>query len=147
MKKDFLPYVLPIVTLIIVISIISFNPSITGFSIKNSKYQVSGKVVVFTDSSIVIPKSSIVEVSIDNKTKSIGLSDFITKNGSWYEEKTGAYPNISYYGVGYSGIHSYSLDLKEFNFGVFDSKDTYNLRIRVLYNNNVLSETNQELKK
>jgi hypothetical protein len=147
MKKDFLPYLLPIITIIIIISVISFNPSITGFSVKDSKYQVSGKVVVFTDSSLVIPKNSIVEVAIDNETKSISLSDFIIKNGSWYEEKTGAYPNISYYGSGYSGTHSYSLDLKEFNFGLFDSKDTYNLRIRVLYGSNILSETNQELKK
>jgi hypothetical protein len=147
MKKYFLPYLLPIVTIVIVISVISFNPSITGFSVRDSKYQVSGKVVVFTDSSVVIPKNSIVEVSIDNKTESISLSDFIIKNGSWYEEKTGNYPNISYYGLGYSGTHSYSLDLKDFNFGVFDSKDKYNLRVRVLYGDNILSETNQELKK
>jgi hypothetical protein len=145
MKKDFLPYLLPIITVVIAISIISFNPSITGFSVKESKYLVSGKVMVFTDSRVVIPKNSIVEVAIDNETKSMNLSDFIIKNGSWYEEKTGAYPNISYYGQGYSGSHSYSLDLKEFNFGLFDSKDIYKLRIRVIYGKNILSETNQEL--
>ncbi|MBI2670500.1 hypothetical protein HYX18_00770 [Candidatus Woesearchaeota archaeon] len=147
MRKEFLPYLLPILSLIVLFAIFSFNPGITGFAVKDVKERVSGNVVIFTDSNVVIPLNSIVEVSLDEKTSAIALKDFIDKNGSWYETKTGSLPDIGYYGEGYSGNHNYALSLESLNLGAVENKEFHTIKIRVLFNGKIISETTQEVKK
>ena len=147
MKKELLPYLLPIVTLIGLVIFAFANPQITGFAVKELNDQVSAKVVIFTDSNVVVPKDSTVEVLLDDKLGVMSLENFIKKNGSWYELKNGGFPSINFYGEGYTGNHNYALDISEFNIGTVENKDVHTLKVRVMYNSKVISETVQEVAK
>ena len=148
MKKEFIPYILPIITIITIFILSMFNSNdITGFAVKELNDKITGKVVIFTDNSVVIPKDATVELSVDMKNSSMSVEEFIKKNGSSYEIKTGSYPILGYYGAGYSGNHNYALDLEAFNLGVVESKDIHILNIKVYYKDRILSESVREIKK
>ncbi len=147
MKKEFIPYLLPILTIIALISVAFLNPNITGFAVKNTQEKVSANVVILTDASVVLPKDALVEVSLDDKKASMSVKDFIEKNGSWYEIKNGAYPLINYYGEGYTGNHVYSLKLDAFNLGLIDNREVHNLSIVIYYKDKIVSQTTRDINK
>lgn len=147
MKKEFIPYLLPMITIIVLFIFVSTNPNITGFAVKDIKDKVAAKVVIFTDSNIVLPKDAVIEVSLDDQKSIMIVKNFIEKNGSWYELKTGSYPLIEYYGEGYSGNHNYALDLESFNLGFVENKDIHTLKIKIYYKDKIISETVREVSK
>ena len=147
MNKEIIPYLLPILTIIVFISVVFLNPEITGFAVKDIQDKVSANVVGLTDDNVVLPLYALVEVSLDDKKGSMSVKDFIEKNGSWYEIKNGGYPLINYYGEGYTGNHVYSLKLDDFNLGMIGNKDMHNLSIVIYYNGKIVSQTTMEINK
>lgn len=147
MKKEFLPYLLPIISIIVLFGIVAINPSITGFAVKNVMDKVSGNVVVFTDSNVVLPLDSMVSIGLDNRTITLSLKQFIEKNGSWYEIKSGYYPEIGYYGEGFSGNHNYALSLESLGLGIVDNKEAHDLNIRIVYKDKIITQNSQKISK
>lgn len=145
MKKDFLPYLLPIISIILVFGIVFFNPSTTGFVVQQNKDKIDGKIMIYTDDQFVLPLDSTINISIDNQTASMTIQEFIKKNNTWFEIKTGHNNLAEYYGQGYSGNHAYSLDLSEFGLGFINQKDIHNLKVRIYHKEKILSETNESL--
>ena len=78
MKLDkFLPYLLPVIT-ILGLGVFAFtNPEITGLAVANDKEIVNSQVRVFLDENSMLPKGSDVVVILDGKESSMKLSEFI----------------------------------------------------------------------
>ena len=64
----------------------------------------------------------------------------IEKSNGFKELKKGEIKAISFEGEGYIGENVYDVDLKEFNLGLVDKKEEYELIIKVLFNGQVLLE-------
>ncbi|MBS3149779.1 hypothetical protein J4455_03765 [Candidatus Woesearchaeota archaeon] len=141
MKLDkFLPYLLPVIT-ILGLGVFAFtNPEITGLAVANDKEIVNSQVRVFLDENSMLPKGSDVVVILDGKESSMKLSEFIEKSGGFKEIKNAEIKEIAYVGEGYIGENVYDVDLKEFNLGMVDKKKEHDLVIKVIYNNHVLLE-------
>ena len=139
-KKQFLPYLLPLIS-IIAITVIAFtNPEITGFAVAENKEIVTSQVRIFLDKDSMLPKESMVIVSLDGKESKMPLTQFIEKSNGFKELKKGEIKAISFEGEGYIGENVYDVDLKEFNLGLVDKKEEYELIIKVLFNGQVLLE-------
>ena len=141
MKFDkFLPYFLPIIS-ILVLAVIAFSkPEITGLAVANDKEIVTSQVRIFLDKNSMLPKESIVIVSLDGKESKMPLTQFIEKSNGFKELKKGEIKAISFEGEGYIGENVYDVDLEEFKLGLVDKKNEHELIIKVLYNNQVLLE-------
>ena len=147
MKKWFLPYLLPLATLIIVAFIVFLNPNITGFAIRENNDLVAANIKIFTSSTQVLPPDAFVEAVLDGKSSSMSVKEFIEKNGSSFELKDGRLELIDYSGLGYTGDNSYTLSLDKFNLGNAESKNEHILKIKVHYNNKIISESSQVIQK
>lgn len=141
MKFDkFLPYFLPIIS-ILVLAVIAFSkPEITGLAVANDKEIVTSQVRIFLDKNSMLPKDSEVVVILDGKEGKMPLTQFIEKSNGFKELKKGEIKAISFEGEGYIGENVYDVDLKEFNLGLVDKKEEYELIIKVLFNGQVLLE-------
>ncbi|HLC73190.1 MAG TPA: hypothetical protein VJH20_00970 [Candidatus Nanoarchaeia archaeon] len=141
MKFDkFLPYFLPIIS-ILVLAVIAFSkPEITGLAVANDKEIVTSQVRIFLDKNSMLPKDSEVVVILDGKEGKMPLTQFIEKSNGFKELKNGEIKSISFKGEGYMGENVYDVDLEEFKLGLVDKKNEHELIIKVLYNNQVLLE-------
>lgn len=139
-KSKFLPYLLPLIS-IIAITVIAFSkPEITGLAVANDKEMVSSEIRIFLDKDSMLPKDSRVVVSLDGKESSMSLTDFIEKSGGFKEIINAEIKEIGYKGEGYKGENVYNLDIREFKLGLVDKKKEHELIIKVIFNDKVLLE-------
>lgn len=150
-KKSFMPYVLPVITIVavVILSLWYFNGdnNTAGFAVLENMDQVTSKIRVELNDMVVIPKGALVEVRLDNVRASMTLEEFITKTGKEFEIKDGANPLIEYWGEGYTGNYVYELDLSDFGIVNVKEKDNHLLTIRVSYGDKVISQSQNFIEK
>lgn len=136
-NKEFMPYLLPAVSILFVGIFLMINPSITGFSVKNQDYDATIKISTYEFA--VMPENALVEVSLDDINSKMTFKDFIDKTGDEYELRNGKFEDIGFIGVGYGGNHEYFLPISEFGFNSLEEGQT--LIVRVYYENYLISES------
>lgn len=102
--NKFMPYVLPVVSIFIILGFFLFDPSITGFFVKEPE-EIGARIKVSTIEDLIIPGDAIVEVSLDGVSESITFSEFVERSGGEFE-----------FDGGYTGNYDYSLPLVDFGF-------------------------------
>ena len=109
MKKWWLPYLLPVVTLII-IGIISFSgEGFTGLVV----FQEEPEIKISLHSSLVVPEDTLIEVYLDDQKAELTLKEFIEMTGRDYRYVYGRYDTLGFEGFGYTGPFDYSLRLSD----------------------------------
>ncbi len=137
-----MPYVLPMITFIAIAIFAIANPNITGLAVQD-QVQISSQIQLKMDPEVVMPPSALVKVTLDGKSSSMTIEDFIEKTGQDYSYEQGTFPQINYKGQGYTGDYTYTLDLSEFNLGLVPRKDQYLLEIDIIFNNELLSHSEE----
>ena len=112
MKNWWLPYLLPVVTLIVVAIIAFSGNGITGLAAFQAK---EPEVKINLQRGIVVPSDTLIQVSLNDQTKELTLKEFIEMTGKDYVYTEGNYEEIDYIGLGYTGPFEYSLRLSDLN--------------------------------
>ena len=124
--KKFLPYVLPVLTIVIISSILFINPTITGFAVANQF-----NIEVSTSNGFFVPEDSLVVVSLNNKKTEMPIEEFISKSGGKYELTDD----------GFTGDYTYLLNLDEFGLEF----DEGILIVEVMHDGNLISHYEKEI--
>ena len=124
--KKFLPYILPILTIVIISSILFVNPTITGFAVANQL-----NVEVSTSNGFFVPENSLVVVYLNNKKTEMPIEEFISKSGGEFELT----------GDGYTGDYTYLLNLDEFGLELEEGI----LIVEVIHDGNPISHYEKEI--
>jgi hypothetical protein len=139
-KKDFLPYLLPLITLVGIAIFAFSNPEITGLAVANTD-EISSRIRLDLSEGVVVPADAIVEVYLDDQRSSLSVEEFIEKTGEDFRYEDGVFVDIGYKGGGYTGNFVYRLGLEDFGLGEVDRKDSHVLRIKVVYGSQLISES------
>jgi len=135
--KQFMPYLLPAVSLLIIAGFLIVDPNITGFAVRDQSYDANIKISTYEF--VVMPENSIVEVLLVDSLSKMTFKEFIDKTGDEYELREGKFEDIGFEGVGYSGNHEYFLPISEFGFDSLEEGQTITIRVR--YENYLISES------
>ncbi len=132
--KRFMPYLLPVLTLILVIVLITTKPKgITGFAVYTARQERTIRI----NSSVIIPENSVVQIVYgSNSSLEVSIKEFVKKAGG--ENQTGntiysELEEIGYKGYGYIG--DYSIQLKDL--GIEDEP----VEVNVIYDDTIISST------
>ena len=110
LTNKIMPYLLPIITIIILSIVFITKPAITGFvAAEQENNKETTKIRI--SSTTIIPEGSIVEIRADNQTYEFTIEDFILKSGNTPKYIYSDIPEINYSGKGYIGDYSVSLDI------------------------------------
>ena len=121
--KKLLPYLLPILTVLGILSILFIDPSVTGFVV----FEKENPVIINTEKGYFLPQDALIVVSLDDNEKSLTAEEFIKKTGEEFELTED----------GYTGDYKYVLDLNEFDFNL--EKGEYVLEVVIKHNDEILS--------
>lgn len=137
-----MPYVLPVVTILVVGLLLFTNPNITGFLIAEDVTYNKLNVIVTLHTYInqLIPENATVLVKFANQTGRMAVKEFISRSGGPFNYINSENKAIKYKGYGFIGDYNYSLDLKYFNIDTTLLSGEYTLNVEVLYNYFILSE-------
>jgi hypothetical protein len=143
-KYNKISILVPIISVLLIVAAIFFiKPDITGLVVleqdTNNKL-VNADVTLKTKSSEVIPANAFIQIELDGKKAQMSVSDFIMKTGKPYKMGTGELPEFDFYGVGFTGDHSYSLTLADFNIDRNIGKGEHIFVTRIIYQNQILYE-------
>jgi hypothetical protein len=143
MKKFyFTPYILPVISLVAIILFLKPNllGGITGFAIQSMDAEIK------ISASEIIPENSLIVVTINNlnqttnQTANLTIGEFVKLAGK-KERSYGRLPAIGYEGYGYLG--TYSLPLSSLDLDLNLEKGKYNLTIKIIYDNTIISEVSE----
>jgi len=115
MMNKFMPYLLPVFTLIIGV-VYFLGPGVTGFVVVELGADVRLEVGGF------LPKNAVVVVSLDGVEKRIRVDDFIVKTGEKFEMEK----------EGFVGNYIYSLDISEFGLNTVLEEGNHVLKVSVV---------------
>lgn len=110
LTNKMMPYLLPIITIIILLVVFITKPTITGFVAAEQEDNTETTKIKIS-STTIIPEGSIVEIAANNQTYEFTIEDFILKSGNTPGYIYGNIPEINYSGKGYIGDYSVSLDM------------------------------------
>ena len=140
--KKLMPYLLPIISILLITIFLIFNPTITGLAVKDNNFDA--KIKISTYEYLVMPGDAYAEVSLDNSSSTMTFKKFIEKTKGEYELRDGEFKDINYKGIGYGGNHEYFLPISDFGLNS-TLEEGKNLRVRVFYNNYLISESNTQI--
>jgi hypothetical protein len=139
--KKFTPYIVPIVSVLLILSILLIDPEFTGLAVFENK-EVMIELNTFKD--LVLPGNAELEVTIENKSSRLTIKEFIEKTGEEFELVEGSIDSIGFEGMGYTGNETYYLPLSEFGFEEGYNKE---IGINVYYDNILISSQNIKITK
>ena len=114
MDKWWLPYLLPVVTLIVVGVLVFSNEEVTGLAVFQEEEL---EVKINLHRGIVVPPDTLIQVSLDDEVVQLTLQEFIQKTGQDYAFVFGSYKEINYLGPGFTGPFEYKLRLSDLDLG------------------------------
>ncbi len=135
--------VLPAISIAIV-SLFFLRPGITGFVIGPGS-MVSADIRVTTAEGVILPKDSIIQVSLGGRYSSMPLSMFIEKSGEPCDLVDGEVPGIGYSGPGYTGNHTYMIPISHFNLSREIGSGTHRIVVKIIHNGTVISEDEEDV--
>jgi hypothetical protein len=140
--KNFIYYILPLVTILLIGSILFLDPEITGFAVFENEEIL---ITLNTYEDFILPENSVLEVVVGNISDDIIVKDFIEKSGQNYISIKGKNRDLGFNGQGYTGNNTYYLSINEFN---FNNKDyVEELVVNVYYEDFLISTQNIILNK
>lgn len=131
--KKILPYILPIITVLLIFSVLLIDPELTGFAVFENK-EVMIELNTFKD--LVLPENAELEVKINNESSKLTIKEFIERTGEDYELIEGEIEELNFSGIGYTGNQTYYLSVSEFGFENAYGKD---IEINVYYEDLLIS--------
>ncbi len=145
MLKKIQLYIVPILSLIIFATIFTFTkPTLgpTGMAVSDinptDERTVTAKVTLKLSKNELIPKDSLVMVSLDDREASIPIKEFIKISNEPYEYAQGTLEIADYEGYGYIGDYTYSIDIENFNLDTKVLTGEHTFTTKIVYNNHVL---------
>jgi hypothetical protein len=142
------PFLLPMVTFIVIAFVFFVRPEITGFIVSSpgrTEKILGAKIRVSIAKGGLIPEGSVITIYLNGQNSSLPIRDFMLKSGRIYNYTYGTLPQINYRGYGYSGEHTYSLDISEFGLNTNLKPGNYTLMTEISYENFVISHTMQNI--
>jgi len=137
-------YLVPALSLfIIVMAMLFFKPSITGFTVASPV--VDANLSLVTSEKDFLPEDALVSVSFNNKQASMSVKEFIENSGQEVQYQDGENLVLNYKGMGYTGNHIYYLSLSAFDLNTTALPGSYVLSIKVSHNNLIISEKSEEI--
>ncbi|MBT3691282.1 hypothetical protein HOG16_03515 [Candidatus Woesearchaeota archaeon] len=134
--KKFTPYIVPVISVLLILSILLIDPEFTGLAVFEND-EVMIQLNTFKD--LVLPENAELEVSIENVSSRLTIKEFIEKTGEEFELVEGKIESLSFEGMGYTGNQTYYLPLSEFGFEDGYAKD---IEINVYYGDLLISNQN-----
>lgn len=150
MNNDFIAYVLPLITLFGLGISAVVNPNITGYVVGGDRETndfVNATINIFTSEGVVLPADATIIVYLDDRSASMSVDRFIKLTGGRYDYRDGELPQINYSGLGYTGNHNYLLKLSDFGLGEVSFRSSHDLKVIVIYNGKVISESSDNVKR
>ena len=138
-----LSFVVPAISAAI-IALVLMRPEITGFAVSPGGIMQAG-IMVATAEGVILPRDSVVTISIDEEEASMPVSAFISKSARPYELVEGEVPEIGYEGLGYTGNHTYMVQLSEFDLARDLQPGTHTLTVKITYKGVVISASEREI--
>jgi hypothetical protein len=131
--KKIIPYILPAITLIWLVSFAISEPSIVGFTTK--EIEINKEIELRTSKYYVIPEDAIIEVGLLDRKGSMSVKEFIERSGKEYQYGEGSWDLADYSGKGFIGNYVYSLPIAAFGIDNRLEKGLYKIEIRTFYDN------------
>lgn len=102
-----MPYILPIISIIIISIIAITKPAgITGFAVQEQ----NNKIEIRIRNTTIIPINSTVEIVSNNQVHTISIEEFIRRSGTTPKIINSEVKEINYYGEGYIGNYAVNID-------------------------------------
>lgn len=146
MNSKIMPYILPLASIVLIsITALLFRPQVTGFFIASP--QLNAEIKITADE--ILPENAEIHIFLekDNTTvKEISTStvnEFVDKfsaqkNLQYINGKTS---QLNYGGFGYLGADIFNINIDTSNL----KKGSYILKTQIIWQNKVVSETQQEV--
>ena len=147
--KRILPYLLPIITILIILSILFIRPAITtslvtGKAIFNPNTKIlTAKITISLDPVDIIPEDSLIIIKLDDKEAGMPVKEFIKKTKLLYEIKQGQLKDINYEGPGFLGREVYQLDISEFKLNTNLLVGEHTLITKIIYKDKMITESKE----
>ncbi|MBN2330687.1 MAG: hypothetical protein JXC85_02630 [Candidatus Aenigmarchaeota archaeon] len=135
--------VLPVISLAI-LSLFWLRPGITGFAVGAGSV-IDADVKVTIGEGVIIPVNSTVEVVLGGGSSTMPFSRFVESSGAPFEIVSGEVPEIGYRGPGYAGNHMYMIPVSHFNLSREVGAGTHLIKVRLLFDDALLSEGEEEV--
>lgn len=146
MPHKIMPYVLPLASVLVISALFMFaKPTITGLFIAQQNPILNAEIKITADD--VLPEDALISIYLldeNNKSTEIEKSDiknFVDNYRIGLDYKIGKNLQLSYEGYGYTGNAKINLtrNLKDIE------KGSYTLKTEIIWQNNIISETEQEV--
>ena len=133
-----MPYILPIITIIVLSIVAITKPSITGFAVQEQN------AIEIRISNTTIPINSTVEIVSNNQVHTISIEEFIAKSGTTPNIIYSEIPEINYYGKGYIG--NYAVSMAELGLNISTQPTVYIIHDNIIISSNMdlMQADNQE---
>ena len=128
--KKIIPYILPILTIVISGSIIFIPSSFTGLAITEINPTL---VTVSTHLDTFLPQNALIIVTVEEQTLSLSAEEFIHKTREKFQLTD----------RGYTGEYIYQLDLQQFGFTSLP--EHYLLIVQIVHEGTIISSFQREI--
>lgn len=141
--KRFLPYLVPLLSILFLLFYLAFSkPAVTGMA---ALPEVSARISLSTSEKDFLPENATISLYFANQEATMTVKDFIFKSKQEYRYIEGNNTILNYKGKGFSGNYTYHLPLEEFDLNRSVKPGKYDLSVRVVYSNIILSEKFEEV--
>lgn len=134
---------LPVLS-IVVVALVFMRPEITGM-VTAPVNVLRAEIKVTTADGVILPRESVIELNIGNESSGMPISLFIEKSGVAYELAEGEVPEIGYSGLGYTGNHTYTVPISEFNISRRVGIGRSEIRVEITYDGSLVSGARTEV--
>ncbi len=135
-------YIVPIISLLLIVPLLFFKPQITGFAVADNLFSnpdlSSVNLTLSISETEVLPQNAQIIVKLGSQEKQLTAQQFIELSGQSYE-KTPLLNNRNSYG--YIGSHKYYLTLDKLGFEQKNLKPSMLLEVAVTYNGKILMQS------
>ena len=135
---------LPFVSVVLVVGFLLFTqPQITGLAVgefEGGKRTIDAAISLETVSGEIIPETASVAISLDDRQAVLRVRDFIAQSGGDYEYVKGSVESIGYEGNGFTGNHTYTIQLASLPLDNRVDPGEHTFRIKMTYLQHVLLE-------
>ena len=147
--KALISFGLPVVSVMLLVSFVVFTqPTITGLAVGNESFglrTIDARVTLETFADEIIPEHARVVVRVDAETGQMTIKDFILLSGMPYEYEDGTLEEIGYVGKGFTGEHTYSLQLSDFGINRVVSVGEHELHMEIRYLQHILYQRTEKV--
>ena len=140
-------FIVPVISVVIIaFFIVLYKPEVTGMATLTDvsfDKQLNARVSLSTSPTNLLPENAIITVSINNRTASMPVAEFIEKTKQDYTVIEGNNSALVYQGKGFIGNETYYLPLAGFDIDRILRFGTYTLRVKVYFNDFTISEVTE----